>query len=145
MTAPAPLSAEPAIGAADDGGERWYSFADAARACGVSRDTVKRRHRDGAFSGARRGYGSGPGGPWLVPEADLLAAGLLRPGAARAGRPADGADASASTDLVARLAAAEATVAAQARHLHDLRSLLCPGPLPGHVALGAHESAARPG
>jgi hypothetical protein len=51
-----------------------FTIAQAAEACGVSRDTIKRRRAAGAFPNAEQ-----DGGAWLIPLADLLAAGL-RPG-----------------------------------------------------------------
>lgn len=55
------------------------TFNEAAEAAGVSRDTIKRRHRAGAFPGAERD----DRGAWRVPTAELIAAGftLHAPGA----------------------------------------------------------------
>lgn len=55
----------------------FFTIAQAAEACGVSRDTIKRRRAAGAFPNAVL-----EGGAWAVPLADLLAAGL------QPGRPA---------------------------------------------------------
>jgi len=50
---------------------------EAARACGVSDDTIKRRLRDGQFPSAVRGTDKGRRpGPWLLTVEDLAAAGL---------------------------------------------------------------------
>jgi excisionase family DNA binding protein len=70
------------VNRAADGGPRWLTISEAAVACGLSRDTVRRRIRSGALPGARRD----PSGssPWLVPIRDLLAAGLDRLGNLRA-------------------------------------------------------------
>jgi hypothetical protein len=67
------------------GAPHWLNITEAAAACGLSRDTVRRRIRSGALPGARRD----PSGssPWLIPIRDLLAAGL-DPDRAAAGRAA---------------------------------------------------------
>lgn len=51
---------------------RW-TVAQAARECGVSADTIRRRLRSGAFPNADR---SGKQGAWRIPVDDLIAAGL---------------------------------------------------------------------
>lgn len=55
------------------------SLREAAEAAGVSRDTIKRRQRAGAFPGSEKGAD----GAWLIPVEELLAAGfrLHAPGA----------------------------------------------------------------
>ena len=52
-----------------------YRVAEAARVFGISKDTVKRRLREGTFPNATR---SGPlvNSPWVIPHRDLLAAGF---------------------------------------------------------------------
>jgi hypothetical protein len=56
-------------------GPYWLTFSDAARACQVSRDTIKRYHRAAKFPQAYRDENSS-GAPWRVPVADLIEAGL---------------------------------------------------------------------
>src|SRR5699024_7373151 len=93
-----------------------YSFVEAAAVCRVSRDTIKRRHRAGQFPNAWRANtrGGSHQGPWMIPAADLLVAGLpvfpatmpqgTRPPASEAVlQPKEDV-----TDLRVRLAAAEA-------------------------------------
>ncbi len=79
-------------------------------------DTIKRRLRNGAFPNATRGAGHGNReAPWLIPVADLLAAGL----------PARIVENAAVTgDPETRLAVQEAVIAAQHAHLHDMRTEL---------------------
>jgi hypothetical protein len=95
-----------------------YTFAEAAAVCGVSRDTIKRRHRDGLFTHAWRAdsaQGAGTG-PWMIPRADLVMAGLeptpvrLDPTLAPApGSPDDRADPGLEIlEVRMQLAAAEA-------------------------------------
>lgn len=96
---------------------------EAARATSLSRDTIKRRLRRGEFPGAIRGtpHGNRPP-PWLIPVADLLAAGLdvdLPSGLGETER--SGAEPEV---LAARLAWAEATLAARDIHIADLRAEL---------------------
>lgn len=52
--------------------EALFTFREAAHACGVSRDTIKRRHRLGQFPRAAQDEH----GVWQIPAADLIAAGL---------------------------------------------------------------------
>src|SRR3954466_7777728 len=54
-------------------GESLLSVDDAARLCGVSRDTIKRRLRAGEFPNAVRVRVPGPKGPWRIPDTDLTA------------------------------------------------------------------------
>lgn len=51
---------------------RW-TVAQAARECGVSPDTIRRRLKSGAFPNADR---SGKQGAWRIPVEDLITAGL---------------------------------------------------------------------
>lgn len=53
-----------------------YRLSEAATAFGVSRDTLKRRLREGAFPNARR-HGGKPNAPWIIPHDDLAAAGFV--------------------------------------------------------------------
>lgn len=61
------------------------TMTEAAKAAGVSRDTIKRRHRTGAFPGAVQGAV----GEWRIPVEELLAAGftLHAPGPALGDEP----------------------------------------------------------
>jgi len=54
------------------------TLTEAAKAAGVSRKTIRRRIDDDKFPNARRlDSGAGPAaGPWVIPVADLLAAGF---------------------------------------------------------------------
>lgn len=98
------------------------SMDDAARACSVSRDTIKRRLRAKQFPGAVRGDPTGNRPPpWLIPVEDLVAAGLrpvvIDPAASSLGPESD--------DPVAlRIALTHHQVLASAResHLIDLRA-----------------------
>ncbi len=73
----------------ETGGE-LFSVTEAAEACSLSQKTIKRRLSEGAFPGAYKEPMSARGGNerWLIPFADLLAAGL-RPNAARKATGAD--------------------------------------------------------
>lgn len=97
---------------------------EAARLCGVSDETIRRRLRSRRLPNARQA--DGPSSPWRIPLADLVAAGL---------QPKLGADGGAAVPEVVHLR--EALVAAerllderQARieelqaHIADLRDLL---------------------
>lgn len=117
---PSPMHPTGAELAYDD----WYSINEAAATCNVSRDTIKRRLRKGNLPGARRGYGAGPGGPWLIPAADLQAIGVLKDGTTSGQTvPADANHDHELATLRRRLAAAEATITAQRAHLQDLRGI----------------------
>ncbi len=67
-----------------ESGGKLFSVTEAAEACSLSQKTIKRRLSEGAFPGAYKEPMSAQGGNerWLIPLADLLAAGL-RPNAAR--------------------------------------------------------------
>lgn len=56
----------------------WLRINETAYACNISRDTVMRRLRSGAFPRSRRVAGSDgkPTGPWLIPLDDIVAADL---------------------------------------------------------------------
>lgn len=55
------------------GADRTLGVEDAARACQVSDETIRRRLRAGRLPGARR---DGVVGPWRIPLADLIADGF---------------------------------------------------------------------
>ncbi len=71
-------------------GGKLFSVTEAAKACSLSQKTIKRRLSEGAFPGAYKQPMSAQGGNerWLIPLADLLAAGL-QPNAARRATAAD--------------------------------------------------------
>lgn len=56
------------------GPDRTLGVEDAARACSVSDETIRRRLRAGRLPGARRDGGAV--GAWRIPLADLIADGL---------------------------------------------------------------------
>jgi predicted DNA-binding transcriptional regulator AlpA len=96
---------------------------------GVSRDTIKRRLRSGAFPGAtRRGAIGGRSAPWLIPVGDLVAAGfrMVRPVDTDDGQrtEAEVAELDETTRLRLRLVRAAAFCEAQATHIGDLRAQL---------------------
>lgn len=92
---------------------------EAARACSVSRDTIKRRLRLGQFPGAIRGtpVGNRPP-PWLIPVNDLTDAGL-NPVVAGGVTGLDLEDPLALSGAIAHY---EALAAARETHLADLRA-----------------------
>lgn len=63
-----------ATGTANQMNDRLLSQLEAARIAGCSRDTVARARRAGRLPGARL-----QDGHWVIPLADLVAAGLYRP------------------------------------------------------------------
>ncbi len=71
-------------------GDKLLSITEAAEACSLSRQTIKRRIAEGTFPGAHREVMANQGGNerWVIPLADLQAAGL-RPNAARRPTVAD--------------------------------------------------------
>lgn len=84
------------------------TLTEAAAATGMHRATIRRRFDAGDFPNARRADGKhGPEtGPWLVPVADLLAAGLtLHAPAAGDPGPSEPADVGELAELRAELAA----------------------------------------
>lgn len=100
----------------DSDPEVHYTINEAAAACGVSRDTIKRRLARGGLPGARRVSGPGPRGPWVIPESGLVAAGLLE-GVTQAS--------SSMEELKIRLAVTEAQLAEVRWHVNELRALVC--------------------
>lgn len=123
------LSAQPSSGGMaqhwSDGGELWLSVAEAAIACEVSDDSIRRRLPDRL----PRAYRDGLNGAWRIPLGDLVAAGF-RP--RLTGHPAAASD--DVEELRVRLAVAEATCRAQAAHIAALERLLdavCRGGLSG--------------
>jgi hypothetical protein len=54
-----------------------FTMVEAAKRSGVSRSSIQRMHAAGKFPNAYQAPGSSPSRPWLIPLADLLAAGLL--------------------------------------------------------------------
>lgn len=103
--------------------ERFVSQREAARLCGVSKDSIIRARRAGRLPGARR-----VGTEWQIAIDDLAAAGLLRPAAERPDRTdTGGADlAEARIELTRaqeRVSALEDLVARQDEELRFLRRL----------------------
>ena len=98
--------------------DRDCSIAEAAAIACVSRDTIKRRLNSGAFPGAFRGPGSGPGGPWRIPLEDIEAAGLVTTTSDPASDHPD------EQECRVQLAIARTEVRLLRAHLADLRRLL---------------------
>jgi predicted site-specific integrase-resolvase len=59
----------------DTAADPWFTPVEAARLCGVSLDTIRRRIRAGQIPGALR-RGEAPFGEWALPRSGLEAAGL---------------------------------------------------------------------
>jgi hypothetical protein len=79
----------------------WASPSEAARICGVSVDTIRRRLRSGALRGARRaGYRDND--PWRIPFDALVAAGMCPPDRLGSFTPDQAGD---ESEVVARLTA----------------------------------------
>ena len=106
----------------------FFTIAQAAEACGVSRDTIKRRRAAGAFPNAVL-----EGGAWAVPLADLLAAGLQPGRPAQPDAPADGGGDGETTvidlreqiaDLRGRLAERDRAEARSAELVEQLQAAL---------------------
>lgn len=53
-----------------------FTVGEVIERCGVSKSTVKRRLREGAFPNAFQDEPENPQSPWRIPIEDLLAAGL---------------------------------------------------------------------
>lgn len=86
--------------------------ADAAQACGVSVDTIKRRLKAGVFPNARQ---AGLDRSWVIPVRDLVNAGLLPASALALPSPSATADSAAARATVpagssAHLAEAQAEI-----------------------------------
>lgn len=105
------------------------SLSDAAKACSISRSTIRRKLDAGKFASAFR---SDDDGPWMVPLADLVGAGL-NPGSGPAfderkpnGDTLNGAAGLEKELLEERIRrhAAEELAAERGRALEDLRLVL---------------------
>lgn len=108
-------------------GERYLNQVQAARAAGVSRDTIIRARRAGRLTGCRL-----VDGRWLVPASSLAASGLGPPDSEAAVVPAgpepdpdpgEGAG-TESAAAQARISALSELVARQDEELRFLRQLL---------------------
>ena len=109
-------------------GERYLTQVEAARAAGVSRDTIIRARRAGRLAGCRM-----VAGRWLVPASSLAASGLGpgprldAPGPEVSGRAEPEPDDGAGAELAAaqaRISAFAELVARQDDELRFLRQLL---------------------
>ncbi|HVT78365.1 MAG TPA: hypothetical protein VHD87_15115 [Acidimicrobiales bacterium] len=96
--------------------EDLFDVPAAARYAATSKDTIRRRLRAGGFPRARRGSRSND--PWLIPEGDLIAAGLVaapRHGVAR-------------RDLVGHVAVLREMAASLTRQADHLEALIYADP-----------------
>jgi hypothetical protein len=81
-----------------------FTIDEAAAAAGVSRDTIKRRLRDGSFPNAKHGDARGRRSPpWLIPRTDLLDAGLIALGGLPVAVPVASVDREHLEDLRAEI------------------------------------------
>lgn len=112
----------------------------ASQACGVSRDTIKRRLRRHEFPHAIRGVARGQRvPPWLIPVGDLLDAGFVPSAALAAAGALEGDGLDEISHLRDRAARLEGLLLARDAHLQDLRAEV----RRLHVALRAAVSALR--
>jgi hypothetical protein len=129
-------------------GRPELTVTEAAKAAGVDRRTIRRYLDDDRFPGARRDDGKqGPEtGPWLIPVAELLAAGLKlhqptgpdEPDVAEVVEPSEVESLRAEVvELRTRAEVAEAVaaerdriIAAKDDDLRSLRAVLMAGPVP---------------
>lgn len=121
-----------------DGGGIWLTIVEAAAATGSSRDTIKRRLRDGAFRRARR-EGRDQNARWLIPLGDIIDAGFSLDPATVASTVADKSGGAALPQnagdeittlrmellkVEGRAALAEAVCRTQAAHIESLSATL---------------------
>ena len=104
---------------------RYYTRQEAADLCGTSSDTIKRRHKAGAFPGARQ-RPNDPQGTWEIPVTDLVDAGLYELPAggleqAEAGL-AERREIRKLAELQLELAREQSEKAAQAKLIDELRA-----------------------
>lgn len=101
---------------------RW-TVAHAARECGVSADTIRRRLKSGAFPNADR---SGRQGAWKIPVDDLIGAGLTpgKPSAPAQAVPTQRIGTAHTHDDSAHRQDAYANTNELVRELEELRSAL---------------------
>jgi hypothetical protein len=89
--------------------ERFVTRREAARLCGISYDSIRRRQAEDAYPNAVERDGA-----WVIPVSDLVAAGDLDPTAPVEAPPAhrdsEGGDAVRIARLEAALAAAESEI-----------------------------------
>lgn len=80
--------------------ERFVTRKEAARLCGCSVDSIRRRQNEGDFPNARLDDGA-----WMIPVSDLVAAGHLDPTAPIEAPPAGPDETAAGAARIARLEA----------------------------------------
>lgn len=97
---------------------------EAARLTGVSRDTIKRDLEAGRYPGATKGAAGND--PWVIPLADLEAAGRYQPppGVSFGDLLRERSEQEALTQLRMELAQARAQLDARCQELEHLRQLL---------------------
>lgn len=97
---------------------------EAVRLTGVSRDTIKRDLEAGRYPGATKGVGGND--PWLIPVADLEAAGRHQPpqGVSFGDLLRERTDQEALTQLRMELAQVRAQLEARCQEVELLRQLL---------------------
>ncbi|MCA9851762.1 MAG: hypothetical protein KC461_14110 [Dehalococcoidia bacterium] len=96
--------------------ERFVTRREAARICGCSYDSIRRRQADGAYPNAQEHDGA-----WVIPMSDLVAAGDLDPSAST--EPARNDSETGDADAV-RIARLEAELAWAQAEIGFQRSLL---------------------
>ena len=99
------------------------SIEQAARMCGVSDETIRRRLRSDRLAGARR---VGAGGVWRIPVASLVADGMT-PDLSAGGEERRSATRELEVQLAAQQAVADerlARIEQLERHIDDLRSII---------------------
>ena len=105
---------------------RVVTLAEGARLCGCSINTLKRRNTTGRLPNAHQDLSDGHR-PWLVPIADLVAAGLLDPDEVKRVSVLAATTESREADIVAlrnRVAVLTAELAARQDDIAFLRTLV---------------------
>lgn len=96
--------------------ERFVTRREAARLCGISYDSIRRRQAEGAYPHAEERDGA-----WVIPISDLVVAGDLDPTAPVEAPPAVR---DTSGDEAVRIARLEAALAAAESEIEFQRGLL---------------------